>query len=141
MHLLLDVRPPVSPEARICLHTQTTVLYRLFPEKSIIFYTFFFQIKQKIGTPYGESLFLLAAAAVVIAAATIVLIGAAAKAVVAATAEQDQQDDDPPNITTAEVIVAHNGNLQNIYLAAEPLIPRYSALENWCKKTGSHSCR
>ena len=120
MHLLLDVRPPVSPEARICLHTQTTVLYRLFPEKSIIFYTFFFQIKQKIGTPYGESLFLLAAAAVVIAAATIVLIGAAAKAVVAATAEQDQQDDDPAHIATAETIVTHNKYLQARMTAQPP---------------------
>ena len=94
---------------------------------------------KKAGHPdWGAHCVISAATAVVVTAAAVVIGN---HTVIATAAEQDQKDDDPAHVTTAEVIVAHNGNLQNIYLAAEPLIPRYSALENWCKKTGSHSCR
>ena len=76
----------------------------------------------------GRSFYSLAAAAVVVAAATVV----AHQAVVAAAAgEQNDQDDDPPAAVAAPTIVTHIEYLQD-KLAAEPLIPRYSANPKRC---------
>lgn len=84
------------------------------------------------GPPFVE----LAAAAIVVAAAVVVgqagAAATAAAAVVAAPEEQEEDDeDDPPGIvaTAQETIVAiavHKEYLQEVFVAALPLIPWYS---------------
>ena len=70
---------------------------------------------------------LTATAAITVAAAVIT----AAQRIATAIAEQDDQQDDPAQIATAEIIVTHNRYLQ-ILMAAEPLIPCYSAAAKMC---------
>jgi hypothetical protein len=76
--------------------------------------------------------FLYLAAAIVIAIAAV-----AALITVAAAAEQQDQDDDPVHITATETAIAtkvtHTITSTFLIRLSMPLIPWYSAGQNWCR--------
>ena len=77
---------------------------------------------------------LAAAAAVVIAVVPVAVVAAAA------VAEQQDQDDDPPAVIATEaVVVPHKEYLQKFFVAAEPLIPRYSGGHKMCSALSKNS--
>ena len=102
------------------------------------------QSANRLTAPSSEgAVFVLAATAVVVTAAIVAAAVAATEhGTAAAVAQQEDQDDDPANITAAEtVIVTHKIYLREILQRHQPLIPRYSREDFWCKKRTGYPVR
>ena len=84
----------------------------------------------------GRPGFLLAAAAAIVAAAVVAVV-VAADTVAAAVAQQEDEDDPPAAVTTKAIVVPHNDYLRKIFVAAEPLSPRYSGSQKMCGGSAS----